>query len=214
MPVNEVDVGLKQRMDALRAEHGDRVGIDEVAEVASSIRSTMQGDFTALDLRVYKELDDLAKYIQNAKSEIANLCSGEMRNEHLPAATVQLDAIVEATEEATGNILDAAEAIEAEANLRELPTINDQVTRIFEACSFQDLTGQRIAKVVSTLSYIESQIDRLVSALGDDLKRVQPAPAQRDASAKNDGGILLSGPQLPGEGNKQEEIDALLASFD
>ena len=214
MSVNEDDAGLKQRLDALRAEHGDRVGIDEVAEVTASILSTMQGDFTALDLRVYKELDDLAKYIQNAKSEIANLCSDDMRNEHLPAAAVQLDAIVEATEEATGTILDAAEAIEAEANLRELPTINDQVTRIFEACSFQDLTGQRISKVVSTLNYIESQIDRLVSAFGDDLKRVQPAPARRDAPAKNDGGSLLSGPQLPGEGNKQEDIDALLASFD
>ena len=44
------------RLRDLKAARGDRIAIDEVAEVVASIMSTMQGDFSAVDLRVYKEL--------------------------------------------------------------------------------------------------------------------------------------------------------------
>ncbi len=206
--------GLNERIATLRAERGDKVSIDEVAEVVASIMATMEGDVTPVDLKVYRELDDLANYIRSAKTELAALCPGDIRDQHLPAATDQLDAIVAATEEATGTILDATEKIDLLANSLGAQPINDEVIRIFEACSFQDITGQRISKVVNTLKHIEEHLDRLVSVFGDEVRRTCAAAAQGTQPPANDDKDLLDGPQLVGAGNNQEEIDALLAGFD
>ncbi|MFQ5784689.1 MAG: protein phosphatase CheZ [Alphaproteobacteria bacterium] len=204
---------LESRIEALRAERGDKISIDEIAEIVSSVMEPLESDIRAVDLRVYKELDDLASYIHNAKSEIETLCPDDIRTEHLPAASDQLDAIVKATEEATGIILDASEKIDAEAhNLGARPII-DEVARIFEACSFQDLTGQRVSKVVATLKYIENRLDRFVDVFGEEVKRVRHKPAKIGCPPDEEG-ALLNGPQLPGDGNDQQEIDALLADFD
>ena len=210
-----LDPELGRRVAALRAERGDSIAVDEIADVVASILSTLHGDVSMLDLRVYRELDELASYIHNAREEIVALCPDDIRQEHLPAATDQLDAIVEATEEATGTILDAAEKIEAEASKHDAPAITEQVVRIFEACSFQDLTGQRIGKVVTALKHIEDRLDRMVEVFGAEVRmaRKDAAPATKEPKT-NDEKALLNGPQLPNEANRQDEIDALLASFD
>ncbi len=215
MSSQPLDPELERRVAALRAERGESIPVDEIADVVTSILGTLHGDVSMLDLRVYQELDELASYIHNARAEIVALCPDDIREEHLPAAADQLDAIVSATEEATGTILDAAEKIEAEAGKHDIPEITEQVVRIFEACSFQDLTGQRISKVVSALKHIEDRLDRMVEVFGDEVRK-----ARKDASRAtkkvdpNDEESLLNGPQLPGEANRQDEIDALLASFD
>ena len=209
---------INRRLELVRSERGNQVNLDEVAEVVVSIMSTLEGDVSSLDLRVYKELDDLAQYIQNAKSEIASLAPDQITHEHLPAAAGQLDAIVAATEEATSVILDAVEAIGAAASqLKDKgKPINDQVIRIFEACSFQDITGQRINKVVTTLKHIEDRLDRLVRVFGDEMLRVHRSAADRDTNEPvTPDGVTLEGPTLKSEGsNRQAEIDALLASLD
>ncbi len=88
------------------------------------------------------------------------------------------------------------------------------VTRIYEACNFQDVTGQRINKVVTTLKFIEQKIDALLDAFGEGIADIQklappPPPEPVDEDAK-----LMHGPQLPKEANKQAEIDAIMAEFD
>ncbi len=209
MTTDESNGDLKRRIQSPRAERGDRVSIDEVAKVVASVMSTTRGDVTAVDLQVYKELDELAKYIANAKAEIAALCPADIRDHHLPAATDQLDAIVAATEEATSKILEATEIIAAKANELDEPEITEQVTRIFEASSFQDLTGQRTSKVIAILKYIEDHIQQLIVAFfGEETDEKRQTKAQRDTSSED---APLDGPQLPDEGNKQADIDALLA---
>ena len=216
MSIASTSDDLGRHLEALRAERGDQVSIDEVAEIVTSILATMDGDVSGRDLRLYKELDDLAHYIQSAKSEIAALNPEDINAEHLPAAGVELDAIVAATEEATGTLLEAAEMIETEAGRLGAQAISDQVVRIFEACSFQDLTGQRIGKVVGTLKYIEDRLDRLVAVFGDELRQAvaKDGAKARKPTSVDDEASLLNGPQLPGAGNNQDDIDALLASFD
>ena len=91
-------------------------------------------------------------------------------------------------------------------------------TDIYEACTFQDITGQRITKVVTALKHIEDTVDGLLNAFGDEIAKYREAnPKQVDvpevASIPSDED-LLEGPQLEGKGNNQAEIDALLASFD
>jgi chemotaxis protein CheZ len=201
------------RVEQLRAERGDKVRIDEIAEVVSSIMSTISGDLTATDLRLYRELEGLTDYIRRARDEIAALYPEEIREEHLPKATDELDAIVKATEIATGTILEAAESIDASAEKLAADDIRDQVIRIFEACSFQDITGQRIKKVVNALGHIETRIAELARVFGDEVRKRRQDLDRLGAAKTGTDADLLHGPQLPGQGNNQADIDALLASF-
>ncbi len=93
------------------------------------------------------------------------------------------------------------------------------VTSIYEACSFQDITGQRITKVVNTLKVIEQRIDQMIGSTGANIEKAAYASlaletAEDDAlsstGAPADDKALLNGPALPGKGKTQEEIDALL----
>lgn len=154
------------------------------------------------DRRLIAELARLALLIAAAKDEIAGLGAGEISGRFIPEAKDELDAVIGATEAAAETILDAAEAIEsALAGLsgEAAAPIRAAVTRIYEACNFQDITGQRIAKVVRTLKEIET---RLLALIG---------PAGAAAAAVPAG--LENGPQLPGAAHGQAEIDAILASW-
>ncbi len=92
----------------------------------------------------------------------------------------------------------------------------DAATRIYEACGFQDITGQRVTKVVKTLKDIEERIDALVAAFGSEIEKVkaeQPEPEEKEEKKDSDED-LLHGPQLAKDAKSQAEVDALLARFD
>jgi chemotaxis protein CheZ len=192
---------------------------DEIEEVVSEMLSTMEGDLSEVNLKLYAEVESLARYIVSAKSEIAALRPDEIMSEHLPNATDELDAIVGSTEEATNGILQAMETLEAlvgEMSPELGEKVSSAVTQVYEACNFQDVTGQRITKVVRALKHIESKVDALVSAFGEDIAKFKAThpDAAPVPEAKSDDAALLNGPQLPGNASKQDDIDALLASFD
>jgi chemotaxis protein CheZ len=87
--------------------------------------------------------------------------------------------------------------------------LQDATTRIYEACSFQDITGQRITKVVATLKTIEAKVAQIVDTFGDSERDAgAEAPEQPNESA------LLNGPQHPAVAMDQSDIDRLLASFE
>src|SRR5690606_621227 len=103
------------------------------------------------------------------KAEIAALRPDEIRSRHLPTATDELDAVVGATEQATNSILEAVEVIETlvgEMTPEAGKQITEAVTRVYEACNFQDITGQRITKVVKALQHIEQKVDGLLAVFG------------------------------------------------
>ena len=172
----------------------------------------------ALDLSVLVELQEIVAYIETAKREIANIRPSEISETFIASATDELDAIVAATEEATGQILDGAEQImDIAASVDEpfrsrLETIG---TTIFEASNFQDITGQRINKIVRTLKDIEERVETLVSFLGSGARQA-PATAEEPTSSDATAGDerLLNGPQLPDAAIDQDEIDRLLSGAD
>tara|TARA_R100000005_G_scaffold96521_1_gene84163 strand:+ start:7102 stop:7731 length:630 start_codon:yes stop_codon:yes gene_type:complete len=156
---------------------------------------------------LHQDCQDLANFIMAARSEIAQIRPNDLKQEKLPRAGKELDAIVEATEAATNQIMSATEMIMS-ARVTEPDVVNDACMAIFEACSFQDITGQRISKVVSTLNYIEEYLARLTKAWGHHVDNAAAADAE-NADATNDEAALLNGPALDGEGVNQEEIDSL-----
>jgi chemotaxis protein CheZ len=214
MKLRGEDADLRRKIEALGPRGQITVEAQDVAGVVEAVVASLSGDMSVADLKLYRELEELAHYIQVAKREIAEIRPHDI-SERIPAATDELDAVVDHTAEATGTILDAAESIERAAAGLPRDSANPlaaAVTRIYEACNFQDVTGQRITKVVTTLKYIEQKIDALLAAFGDGIndgiERVS-SPAEVDAHAR-----LMHGPALPKEANNQADIDAILASFD
>ena len=83
--------------------------------------------------------------------------------------------------------------------------LQDLTMRIFEACSFQDITGQRISKVVAALKMVEQRIERIVGTYAPGSRPV--AAARIEDPARDP---LLNGPQAPHAAMDQAEIDRLL----
>nr|WP_295828494.1 protein phosphatase CheZ [uncultured Azospirillum sp.] len=221
---------LRQRLDSAFAEAATPLSRDEVTDIVRNILGSMDGDISATDLRLYKEVVDLAKFIETAKQEIAALQPAEIRDEHIRTATDELDAVIGATEKATFAIFDACDAIGAIAGQTDADNsakLNDQITKIYEACNFQDITGQRISKVVRTLKHIESKVDMIVAAFGSEVRQNHAPRLAKLAAEGAEAAVhyepmteeeadkqLLHGPQMPGNAMDQDEIDRLLASFD
>lgn len=168
------------------------------------------------------ELDAIYEAIAQTKKEIATLHQKTgSEGEDMTRVTNELDAVVIGTEGATENILTAAEFIDETANTlsaslkgqeAELASdIQDRVVEIFEACNFQDLTGQRITKVVGTLRFVEDRIIQMMDIWGGiesfkDIEVERPTGPEGDAA-------LLNGPALDSDADvaTQDDIDALFA---
>ena len=168
--------------------------------------SDVQPVTTASHLALLAELRVLADFIDNARKEVSAVGVDEIVGRDVPAATDELDAVVLHTAEATGLILDECEKLETLAEPTAMRAeIKAATARIYEACSFQDITGQRVAKVVSTLKAIEAKIAELLRVFGRGPQLSEPALEPV---------ALLNGPQRHGAGMDQGAVDALLATFE
>jgi chemotaxis protein CheZ len=162
------------------------------------------------------EIRAMSLAIQQTKSEIAALRPPNNADDRLMVVTQELDAIVTATEGATNTILEAAEKVDALAEQIEgldgdaasnqlAGDIRDTVISMFEACNFQDITGQRISKVVKTLQFIEERVNKMIEIWGaEGFADVKHTQEEIDEEA-----ALLNGPQLANQGVSQADIDKL-----
>ncbi len=171
---------------------------DEVTELREEIAS------------LHQDCQDLVDFIVSARTEISQIRPNDLKADKLPRAGKELDAIVQATESATDQIMSAAERIMG-ADPAEADVVNDACMEIFEACSFQDITGQRISKVVSTLEYIEQYMDRLTTAWGHKKDAPSEVPIEEE---EDDEAGLLNGPALAGEGIDQQYVDDMFDSVE
>jgi chemotaxis protein CheZ len=115
---------------------------------------------------------------------------------------MELEAVVQTTEAAANQIMEAAEAISdcvrlAIPDTAAMVAISAKLDAIFEACSFQDLTGQRVRRAIEHLQHVESALGGMMAPPGTAHEIFQPqAPT-----------VVSSGPDLP-----QDDIDALFAA--
>jgi len=185
---------------------------DQVIEIIASVLDQVN-DTTADHSDIVKDIKELRTIIEKTRAELSvSSTAGDIQNKHIPTATDELDAVVGATEDATGAIMDACEAIqEHAANMGgdKAQKIEAEVMKIFEACSFQDITGQRITKVVSTLKEIEEKVSSLLSST-----KINASDDTSDEDHRSEEEKLLNGPQLAGKGVSQSEVDKLLSDFD
>jgi len=169
------------------------------------------------EIELKHELQGLFHYIQRVRSEIAAIDRPAEEEMAFKSMGEQLDAIVKSTEHATDTIMTSMEKNEAAldelrkgitdpAQLALLDSISTNGNDVFEACSFQDITGQRVSKVVKSITYVEERVNALVEIWGKDQLSEVEIEYQ---SKKTEDEKLLNGPQLDGEGLDQDAIDAL-----
>jgi chemotaxis regulatin CheY-phosphate phosphatase CheZ len=210
---------LRMRDQRARVIAGDEVkrmlrGLTNSMKKAAAVEEP--GNSTHLRI-LRQELQEMSGCIQQTRSEVAALRPDDTGNNRIMAATGELDAIVTATERATGDILNAAERILAlSSRLPKTPetkaTIEDieaQGIEILTACSFQDITGQRTTKVVNTLHYLEKRVNSMIEIWGVDALKPMGLGEERDDRRPDS--HLLNGPSL--QGVSQDDVDALLSEF-
>ncbi|EJW12881.1 hypothetical protein A33M_1443 [Rhodovulum sp. PH10] len=170
--------------------------------------------------KVKAELDVIEHAITETKRELATIHVTGFNGQEMSRVANELDTVVEDTEHATEAILGLVEQIDEQANVlagsvqseadqAAVQLIQDSVVKVFEACNFQDLTGQRISKVVAVLKFIEAHIQRMEEIWGGIESFEGYAPV--DVAEKAEEDKLLNGPKLEGDVGhvSQNDIDAL-----
>ena len=187
--------------------------VTEVTKIVAHALSKMQHDNVGQQQKVFDELQELGALI----SGICRDASGDQETIHsgkgdISKATAELDQVVTATEEATGQIMDSCEKIQdisSQIDNAKSQSIRDETMNIFEACSFQDITGQRIGNAVKALYEIEQRVDRLIEILSKDGRfKISHEEAADDRSDEEK---LKNGPQMAEAAMTQDDIDRLLA---
>jgi len=201
---------------APQAGDADQYDRSKVVQIVHSVIAKMEG-LSGESLRnLTNELQGLVEAIEKTRAELAAARTSDVGLEHVPTATDELDAVVDATKGATDNIMTACEAMEKLVSGRgdELETgVINEVTKIYEACTFQDITGQRIRKVVGVLRQVEGKVNHLLEALGHvDVGANHPL-AVKPEDTRSEDEKLMNGPQMAAHAISQDDIDKLLASF-
>lgn len=202
---------LLQNLVKLRQEKGE-LSIEDAGALFMQMASTLTPSSSEADQFMHHEIGRLAQYIIEAKTEIFAISTNDKQEQVIMDASQHLDEVIKATEEATNNIMDAAEKIQALAAVmggdraKEIVNVTGD---IFEACNFQDITGQRITKVIKLLTNIEERINKLNDLFGVPEHVAVEGGEPRELTDKD----LLNGPQLPGKAASQADIDELFESL-
>ena len=157
------------------------------------------------------EIAELSSAIHSAKSAMMPLGADPA----LRDSAGQLAAVMETTEGAANQILAATEELQAilsgigaghtPASTEIVRPLNHVLEQIVAACAFQDLSSQRITKVLGLLTRVESHIDMVL-----DLLELKGVPVTRTPPPAAEGDALMNGPtENPG----QDEIDKLFDSL-
>ena len=209
MGANDAALRVKEAISHLKSQNVKDRQLVDVLELSGVLTDAMGHFFSALDETIKDEFIDIAGFIKKARNEIGDLRPKDIKTNRIPSAGEELEAIVADTEIATDKIMQTAEdvlAMDPDSTEDFGMQIQDKMLVIIEACSFQDLTGQRVSKVVATLKQIEDRISRFAEVMGVDEDEVEVTPEEQ---RRRD--LLLNGPAIGGPETAQDDIDVMFA---
>ena len=155
--------GKSTPQDAVRLQLDDAHGyLDRVIRELHALRTEKKHPLVGV-------LQYLSDHIRNTRHELGALrpSGGPI----LGATADELEEVVVETARAANEIMAAAEAIEGlmpRVDKDVADALLAAVTRIYEASAFQDITGQRITKIIRAVLDIETKIDTLTRACGEE----------------------------------------------
>ena len=173
---------------------------------------TSQSEVVQCMQRMKLECEELCRVLLLARCHIARLRDPAIREEALPKAEKDMTETLRMTEEATNTIMGAAEemmALDFSDPAVAETKVMDGCIRVIEACSFQDITGQRISNVLETLNLLEARLAHIDEAWGE-IDEALPEEGVSLVDKRTGDEALLNGPSLPGEGLAQEQADRLM----
>jgi len=185
-------VELRQRLDAM-----ERLVTRRFDELSAEVNAASQ---------LVGMAEETVKARFGEVIEVIEAISRQPEGQGHAQAGVELDAVVKITEEAANRILDAVDRIAArlddeqlwedpERRRAALAAMRDDIQEILMACSFQDLTSQRIRAAMANLEEIEDRLSSTLSKFGIDVEAYQNG-----------------GARLAGQVSSQGEIDQLFDS--
>lgn len=188
--------------------------LTEVLHLAQSSVKTLKDFLDRLDDTVGDDFHQIMDRISQTREDVKQLNVKGSDVCPISDAENELKLVVQATEDATHRIMESAETIMTadatdQASYHRL--VEDNIMEIFEACSFQDITGQRINRVVDTLEFVDYRIHKIAALLGldtDGNRREFDEKAFYEKLQRKDD-LILHGPQQLAEGVSQSEIDDL-----
>jgi chemotaxis protein CheZ len=174
---------------AKRNRHADT---DVLLTALARIEKSVAGHSEPMQIDQFRlDVLEMSKAIARTHAEIAAIKPDDATGGRFVVASGELDSIVSATESATSDILAAAEHVqeaawtlrEAEADAALCDMLDERATEIYMACSFQDLTSQRIRKVIDALGFLEKRVNAMADIwqFGDDTP--EGVSAERAAGA-------------------------------
>ena len=199
---HDLDPALTQALrEAVRAEFEplftdlNRFVDRRIAELSAELHASVQ----LSDMSEEKLSRELAEVHDRIASLVA-LPADASRN-----SGVELEAVVMATESAANIILEAAEAIQdwisgGDRDTAGLENLAAKVNAIFESCSFQDVTGQRIRRAIQHLQQVETMLEKELPG--------QARPAESKVVVRTQLNTVAAAPSAADLA--QAQIDALL----
>lgn len=188
--------------------------------IESKLETDVKADHEQITL-IQTEIADISGRIRATKAEIAALRHPRQQEDKINVATSELGRVVSATETATEEIMASAEIVddivrevlaqvpEDSHAARRLHDAQEAIIKLYEACNFQDLTGQRISKVVRALNFIEERVDAMLGHWNE--REIETFALAQEQLGRDDGDLHLEGPassEKP-DGMDQAAIDAL-----
>jgi len=172
------------------------------------------------DEQLRAEVMGLVQYIRRFREEIAQMVTRDGERTRFQSMSEQLDEILEATEGATHSILERVENVDGlveqikasddkAARDALCDKVSEETMQVMEACTFQDITGQRVTKIVRSMQFVEERVNSMVSLWGSEAIE-ETAATYGNTDGRDGDEKLLNGPALPSETSiSQDEIDKL-----
>lgn len=187
--------------------------IDSVKAQLEGMEKFVRRRFDELSMEVNATSQQLDMAEEGLGRQVAEIITGLSSISHDAGGSTatntgwELESVIAETEKAANIILDAADRIairmEAEESWKDenirsqyLAETKADVQQILMACTFQDLTGQRVRKTLDNLHNIESKLSSTMQKLGFD---VEADKAQIEDESRKD------------KAQSQSDIDALFS---
>jgi chemotaxis protein CheZ len=152
---------------------------------------------------LYSEVEQVAGYVARLRREIGGLRPRTLFQDQLPNVREELASVRGETQAAVERIMATAETLLSGAG-----HYSEAAMDILDACTFQDLVGQRLSRASALLGEIEKRIERFARAanIPDAAESFDRDRIVREARREV---LLVEGPQAAGEAIDQDSIDKL-----
>lgn len=209
--MTKVSEGLLAKLDDVKSKFHQSFNINDVDTIIDDIK-TVINDEEAVYNKVTECIGLISQEINSLKDNIVEKYGS---NESISVVTQRIETVTKSTENAANTIMDCCENIQNISpeleNEDHKKIIQDNTTQIFEACNFQDLTGQHLTRVMNLVCNIEVIIEQLFKAFNINIEDLHTDDGK--SKFETEAEFLMHGPAINGNNcNSQDEIDNLFNS--